>query len=295
MWSQSPPFFDVRNYGIDGQWGIERDYKFYLARLDNMMKKIWRVLHPTGSFWVELGDSINQQNGSWYGIPAEFEVNCKKQGWLIISKPIWYKRNAMPLSTKKRFSPKYTNIIGLAKSKDWYFDLDKIRVEPLTQPKNNKFNLRVREGKKGTLEKKFGNKYSATDQEKESHDINGVKKQDTTLGGNGKPRNHYKGFNKRYDHEKILKKGKNPGDFFSFEDDIFDITVKSGEIEHYATFPPELPERIIKACCPPGGWVLDPFMGSGTVGLVAEQLKLNWIGIELNPKYIKIAKERIGI
>ena len=82
-------------------------------------------------------------------------------------------------------------------------------------------------------------------------------------------------------------KGKNPGD-------VFEINTKPCKEAHFATFPPTLPEKILKCSCPKGGTVLDPFFGAGTVGLIAEQLNLNWIGIELKPEYVEIAKKRIG-
>jgi site-specific DNA-methyltransferase (adenine-specific) len=90
------------------------------------------------------------------------------------------------------------------------------------------------------------------------------------------------------DAEKINNpKGKNPGD-------VFEINTRPCKEAHFATFPPTLPEKILKCSCPKGGVVLDPFFGAGTVGLVAEQLDLNWIGIEINPEYVEIAKKRIG-
>ena len=82
-------------------------------------------------------------------------------------------------------------------------------------------------------------------------------------------------------------KGKNPGD-------VFEINTKPCKEAHFATFPPTLPEKILKCSCPKGGTVLDPFFGAGTVGMVAEQLGLSWIGIELNTEYAEIAKKRIG-
>jgi len=90
------------------------------------------------------------------------------------------------------------------------------------------------------------------------------------------------------DAEKINNpNGKNPGD-------VFEINTRPYREAHFATFPPSLPEKILKCSCPKGGTVLDPFFGAGTVGLVAEQLDLNWIGIEINPEYVEIAKKRIG-
>lgn len=274
----SPPYYKVRDYGIEGQWGQEKDPMMYLDKLGRFMRQVRRILTDDGIAWINIGDCIIK--GGWFGFPEMFFTNCRIQGWRSVSKPVWIKRNAMPSSTGKRLSPKYEPVYGFAKSDDYYFDLDSVRIPVLTQVKP--FNLRVREAKKGRLDKKYGSQYKATESEKLSHDSKGVKKQDAV----GK--SHYMGFNGRYDHSKMIEKGKNPGD-------ILDITVKPFKDAHFATFPPELPEILIKCSCPENGWVLDPFFGGGTVGLVAEKLKRKWLGIELNPKYVRMAKKRIGI
>ena len=275
----SVPFFGVRDYGIDGQWGLEKDVGMYLDRMNILMDKLYRVLKPDGTAWIEIGDK--RINNSWYGIPETFFVNARQRGWKSISKPIWYKRNAFPLSSKNMFSPKYTNIYGFAKNDHRYFDLDSVKVPPKTPSKP--FNVRIRDTNKGKFLQK------ETRREKS-------RKQDNTKGIDGKPLQHYKGFNHRYDHNKIAKQGKNPGDFIDMDCDVFDITVKSlKDIEHYATFPPELAERLIKVSCPEGGLVLDPFMGAGTTGLVAETFGRNWIGIELKEEFAQYAINRIGL
>lgn len=283
----SPPYGGaIRDYAIDGQWGLEKDPMMYLDKMKLFMKAIWRVLRKDGIAWINIGDA--KVSEGWYGFPERFYVNCLDAGWYSVNKTIWFKRNAMPLSTKKMFSPKYEPIYGFYKSEDYYFNLDEVRVPVLTEVKQS-FNFRVREGKKGRLAKKYGKyQYTASETEKKSHDNLGVKKQDATLGGDGKPKGHYDGFNGRYDHSKVAEQGKNPGD-------VFDITVKPFKGAHFATFPIEIPELFIRCSCPPNGWVLDPFFGSGTVGLVAEQLNRNWTGIELKEEYIKLARERIGV
>ena len=273
----SVPFWGVRDYKVDGQWGLEKDLGTYLGRMNAMMAKIWRILKPTGSVWIEIGDK--RDNNGWLGIPEEFATNQRRRGWGIISKPIWYKRNAMPLSSKRMFSPKYTNIYGFSKSSKFYFDIDAVKVPVITKS-TKPFNVRVRDTKK----EKFLQKASG----KET-------RQEQTLGADGKSLGHYSKFNKRYDHEKIVKSGKNPGDYLDFEEPVFDITVKPFKgLDHYATFPPELPERLIKSCSPICGIVLDPFMGSGTTGIVCEKLNRKWIGIELKKEFAEFAISRIG-
>lgn len=281
----SVPFFGVRDYGVYGQWGLEKDVGMYQDRMSEFMREIKRVLKPEATAWIEIGDK--RFNNSWMGIPEEFLVNQKKQGFNIVSKPIWYKRNGFPLSTKIMFSPKYTNIYGFSKSSKIYFDLDAVKIPAKTVSKP--FNARVRDTDKGKFLQK------ATQEEKENHNSKGEKKQDNVIDGTGKQKGNYKGFNGRYDHEKILKNGKNPSDFIDMECDVFDITVKPLKgIEHYATFPEALAERLIKVSCPKNGIVLDPFMGAGTVALVANKLKRKWLGIELKPEFVYFAYKRIN-
>lgn len=273
----SVPFFGVRDYGVDGQWGLEKDILMYMDRMNLFMSKLWRILKRTGTVWIEIGDK--RIDNSWYGIPELFFTNTRRRGWKSVSKPIWYKRNAFPLSSKNMFSPKYTNIYGFAKESKYYFDLDSVKV-PVTTP-YKPFNARVRDTNKG----KFLQKASKKE----------LEKQKNTPGPNGEALTHYAGFNDRYDHEKVAKQGKNPGDFINTDSDVLDITVKSlKDIAHYATFPPDLAERFVKVSTPRGGTVLDPFMGSGTVGLVAEKLKLNWIGIDIKREFAEYAIKRIG-
>lgn len=281
----SPPYYHVRDYDFDGQWGQEKDPSMFLEHLAQFMQAMHRVTSKHGTVWVNIGDVMVKEN--WYGFPERFYVNALNAGWKSVSKVVWMKRNAMPSSTGKRFSPKWEPIYGFAKNDDYYFDKSKVLI-PTTTPVKP-FNYRVREGISGKLQKKFGNQYSATEKEKREHNKKGEKKQDAVKKGN------YTKFNERYDHAKVAAKGKNPGDYWDYEPDVFDITVKAFKDAHFATFPPQLPERILLACCPPKGWVLDPFGGSGTVGLVAEKLKLNWILIEGKKEYINIAKRRIGI
>ncbi len=280
----SVPFFGVRDYGVNGQWGLEKELASYLDKMNSFMIEVKRVLKNNGTAWIEIGDK--RKNNSWLGIPEQFLVNQKKQGFNIVSKPIWYKRNGFPLSTKIMFSPKYTNIYGFSKSSDIYFDLDAVKVPAKTSSKP--FNARVRDTNKGKFLQK------ATVEEQNNHNKKGERKQDRVKDENGNDKSNYKGFNGRYDHEKILKNGKNPSDFISMDCDVFDITVKPLKgIEHYATFPEELAERLIKVSCPKDGVVLDPFMGAGTVALVANKLGRKWIGIEIKQEYISFAYKRL--
>lgn len=343
------------------------------------MKESWR-------FGLE-SNLQDIQAKSRYGIPERFYIQCIDDGWIARNHIFWYKENAMPTSVKDRLQNKWESIFFLVKAQRYYFNLDGIRERPKTESKP--FNLRIREAKAGRGTLKLGDfGWTATEEEMATHDKNGVKinKQDETLGADGKPKPTYAGFNERWkysqlegepnsqsnikdriayarrvegkDHDSCLNdpRGKNPGDGFF-------INPKPFPEAHFATFPEELPLKILKCACPPQvctnchkprepmlkatpeyqklldsirknhkkrggieegyssytnggdkiysqykvtGWtkcdcneafepgiVFDPFFGAGTVAVAAEQLALNWTGIEINEKYIAIAKKRL--
>jgi len=291
------------------------------------------------------------QAKSRYGIPERFYANCIDDGWIARNHIPWVKENSMPSSVKDRFTNKWESVFFFAKEQKYYFNLNAVRVKPKGGYKP--FNRRVRDAK---ILKQLGldgaiimaksndremartDKYGApwkakTNTYKEYQKVFGEtrgntgleRKQDNTLGANGKPKANYTGFNNRwkkhYDSNgnclgcgrpwrqhtvserakgsmsEVIKRtesicwcnsrGKNPGD-------VFEINPKPFPEAHFATFPIDLPLKILKCACPPGGFVLDPFFGAGTVGLAAEKLGLNWIGIELHEKYIEIAKKRLS-
>jgi len=340
----SPPYWGLRDYGVDGQLGLESDFRQYLEKMGIIMEELKRVLKKTGTCWVNLGDTYGYNEKSRYGIPERFYINCIDSGWIARNHIPWYKSNAMPSSVKDRFSNKWESVLFFAKEKKYYFNLDAVREKMVTETKP--FNVRVRDSEKSRFLQK------ALDSEKAEHNSKGEKKdnskiygddkdnrrrmrdgldtyhnklkQDSTLDATGKPNPTYKGFNERWakqqvkEHSKTLEEsgspnsnariqariqaawdkgfdhdhcldnpnGKNPGD-------VFFINPKPFPESHFATFPVELPERILKCACPENGIVLDPFFGAGTVGLAAEKLNRQWMGIELNSDYIKIAQKRL--
>jgi len=273
------------------------------------------------------------QDKSLHLIPFEFAINCRDAGWIIRNVIPWYKENSMPSSVKDRFANKWEPIFFMTKNQRYYFNLDNVRVKPKTETKPFNVRVRDGpKGKYGTLYQWTDTEieeHNSKGQRKEldvpgqtPHGIHRRReqglsdwegygdKQSSTLGANGKPKPTYAGFNERWknktkhytdfqervqelrdngaDHDNPLgnPNGKNPGDVFFINPHPF--------LEaHFATFPEELPLTILRAACPTGGFVLDPFFGSGTVGVVAEQLALNWIGIELKEEYIRIAKKRL--
>jgi len=275
----SPPYWGLRDYDVDGQLGLEPDFRDYLKIMSKIMTELKRVLKSTGTCWINLGDSYgsNRSNQdkkmvaekqqreavkgyekSRLGIPERFYINCIDDGWIARNHIPWYKSNAISSSVKDRFTNKWESIFFFAKSQKYYFNLDAIREKTLTESKP--FNIRVRENITGHAQAKLGNKsWTATEEEMKKYNKDGTKrytneklghrnglgkstldkKQDTTLGTDGKPIPTYKGFNERWnnkaqdqytkrilekraeggDHDTCMNnpKGKNPGDIFFYQ------------------------------------------------------------------------------
>ena len=157
----SPPYWQLRDYGWDGQWGNEPTFKMYLENLWSLMDEIWRVLKDTGTVWINLGDTYNsggntrsQKEGQKQGavphdylkatgftktdislngraktlllIPHRFAIGCIDKGWIMRNDIIWAKRNGMPESVTDRFTKKHEYFFFMTKNEKYYFDLDSI-------------------------------------------------------------------------------------------------------------------------------------------------------------------------
>ncbi len=269
----SPPYWTMRDYSVKGQWGLESDYHQYLAKLGRLMDQLRRVLKDTGTCWINLGDTYNDK--SRIGIPERFYINCIDNGWIARNNIVWAKNNAMPCSVKDRFGNKFESIFFFVKQQKYYFNLDAVREKPITPTKA--FNVRVRDTDKARFLQ------NATISEVKTHNKKGEFM--------GKASKEYllkwqKNEDSIHKTNPYHPKGKNPGDTWL-------INTTPYKEAHFATFPEQLPTMILKCGCMPGGIVLDPFFGSGTVGVSAEKLGLRWVGIELNNDYVKLAKKRL--
>jgi DNA modification methylase len=282
----SPPYWQLRDYGYDGQWGLEPTFQQYLEHLWEMMDEIYRVLKPSGTCWINLGDTYNSggntrsnKDGQKEGaisheylentgftktdiklngkpkclllIPHRFAIGCIDRGWIVRNDIIWAKRNCMPESTKDRFSKKHEYIFLMVKNEKYSFDLDAIRDEhKWAKDKRND-----------------GKRHEYKEDAKSQNDIK--------VGTNAVSFN---------------PKGKNPGDV----SDFWDITTKPSSVKHYATYNVELITKPILAGCPEGGLIYDPFMGSGTTAIHAIINNRNFIGSEMSSDYLEIANKRIS-
>jgi len=276
----SPPYWGLRDYGIDGQLGIEETPEEYVAKMVEVFREVKRVLRNDGTLWLNLGDSYAgncsqaSNNGrAGFGNPRERLVNRKGKGlkpkdlvgipwmvafalradgWYLRSDIIWHKPNPMPESVRDRPTKAHEYIFLLTKSKRYYYDNEAIK-EPLAQSSIDRAKYPRYQNAKNRRDINYGNPH--TDAASRVRMLNSGMR------------------NKRT---------------------VWTVPTRPFKDAHFAVYPPALITPCILAGCPVGGTVLDPFAGSGTTLLVAMQHHRKAIGIELNPEYIEIAKRRLN-
>jgi site-specific DNA-methyltransferase (adenine-specific) len=292
----SPPYFALRDYGVAGQIGQEAHVDGWVMRLRDVCREIHRVLAPHGSLWLNLGDSYSGH--ARYGAPAKSLLLGPERvarvliddGWLLRNKVVWAKTNPLPSPVSDRLTPSHEFVYFFAKQSSYFFDLDAIR-EPAGSNRPPSGRSAMPGSAVGVL-------------------AGGQRAGLLAMAREG-----------RASHPL----GKNPGD-------VWALGSSSYRGAHFATFPTELvrrpvlatcPERVCASCrsqwrrstravvlkhgvpqprplvpCGCGGatWpglILDPFFGTGTVAEVAMHNGRDWLGIELNPKYKRLAEQRL--
>ena len=260
----SPPYYALRDYGMDGQIGRESSPKEYVSRLTEVFAEVRRVLRPDGTLWLNLGDTYAGRGEEeikpkdLIGIPWMAAFALRDDGWYLRNDIIWMKENPMPESVKDRCTRCHEHIFLFSKSKQYFFDYKAIS-EPVTESTKE----RLKRGIAGS------NKYGAP--------IPGQPKVQTINLPRGRGT--------------ISDGDINP---LRSKRDVWIVNTVPFKGGHYAAYPPKLVESCILAGCPVGGVVLDPFMGSGTTGMVAKQLDRHYVGIEINPEFAALAEARIG-
>lgn len=262
----SPPYYALRDYGMDEQIGRESTPKEYIARLAKVFTEVRRVLRSDGTLWLNIVDTYAGAAGGaqgykakdMIGIPWMLAFALRDSGWYLRNDIIWMKENPMPESVKDRCARCYEHIFLFSKSRTYHFDYKAIS-EPITESTAQ----RLKRGMTG------GNKYGSA-----------VPGQANTQGIN-RPRQ------RGALTDDMINPLRNRRDVWV----INTVPFKGG---HYAAYPPKLVETCLLAACPEGGVVLDPFLGSGTTGMVAKRMNRHYVGIELNPEYTALAYARIG-
>lgn len=275
----SPPYYGLRDYGVDGQIGMEETPEEYINRLVEVFREVKRILKDDGTLWVNIGDSYCSSNGierinnefkregrsgasandrdlkvlhscgyktkDLMLIPFELAKALRDDGWYIRDDIIWLKRNPLPESVTDRCTRCYEHIFLLSKFPKYYFDNESIK-EPATS----------------------SDEY--------------VRDRDNTKLNNTPGRTHMGGL-KTNNYEMRNKRN------------VWDVPVSTYKGAHFATYPEKLIEPCVLAGSKEGDTVLDVFNGSGTTGAVALKNKRDYIGIDLNQEYIELAEERLKL
>lgn len=288
----SPPYFGLRDYGVDGQIGLENTPDAFVARLVDVFREVRRVLRDDGTLWLNLGDSYGSFGGNTYsgfnerysgtggegskqdatlqgvtdrkadtglrpknllGIPWRVAFALQADGWYLRQDIIWHKPNPMPESVTDRCTKAHEYVFMLSKSARYFFDANAIK-EPVSDNEVTRArNSRADKGIVGPA------------------DLHGTGFGQYGQGG--------------WERAGVATRNRRS---------VWTVATKPYAGAHFATFPPDLIEPCILAGCPVGGTVLDPFGGSGTTAGVALKHGRNAILCELNPEYAALMPERIA-
>lgn len=294
----SPPYFNLRDYGVPGQIGLEPTLRDYIARLVEFFEEVKRVLTDDGTLWINIADSYGQ-NFRWgnkekasdkqmsnrgtvafmdkskkmnlpaknlMGVPWRLAFALQDSGWILRQDIIWSKSNCMPESVRDRCTKSHEYIFLFAKRQRYYFNSEAIK-EPIA---NN------------TIDRL---KQDIEHQSVSARAHGGLK----TMKAVGGSKGAFGGKQSRHRGNQELTDYRNKRSVWNMP-----TTSGSGK-NHYATFPDELAVNCILAGTAEGDVVLDPFVGSGTSCRVANRYGRQYIGIDLNPAYCKAAEAEIPI
>jgi len=274
----SPPYYGLRDYGHEGQIGLEETPEEYIAAMVEVFRCVWDVLEDNGTLWLNIGDSYynyrpgqGQRQGKQsiasqkfsevevchkrglkldglkekdlIGIPWMLAFALRADGWYLRQDIIWHKPNPMPESVQDRCTKAHEYIFLMSKSQKYHYDHEAIK-DPVKQDW----------GTRDRTDGKYHNEGSGL----QPH--SGLEKS-------------YEMANKR---------------------SVWTVNTKPYAGAHFAVFPSDLIEPCILAGAPVGGIVLDPFMGSGTTAQVAQNLGRQYLGCELNPEYETLQNKRLA-
>ena len=249
----SPPYYRQRDYGVSTQVGSEATPAAYVARLVSIFAACRRVLSDRGTLWIVLGDKY--EDGRQLGMPWRVALALTDDGWILRSDIIWHKPNAMPSAAKTRPTTDHEYVFFLTKSQDYYYDADAIREPHVTFTDKS----RMKGGRKHFFQR------------------DGTPEQ----GKNGGTQLHHG----RWD-QAFHPQGRN-------KRTVWSIPLSKFREAHFAVFPEQLVQNCVLAGSPPGGVVLDPFVGSGTTALVARRLGRDFVGIDCVAEYCQMAEARL--
>lgn len=309
----SPPYYGLRDYGIEGQIGLEQTPEQFIEKLVEVFHEVKRVLKNDGTLWVNIGDSYwgsgsrgydftdkfteaskvqaaskgtidlhnlpklvgrrgGYKNKDLIGIPWLLAFALRGDGWYLRQDIIWHKPNPMPESVVDRCTKSHEYIFLLSKSPKYYFDREAIQ-EKAKMESVARYNYEFNTGAK---------------------EIAGGGRPHGASNTKGMKNLQYKGQTNHTMHERRALGLSDEIYPVRNKRDVWQVNVNSFSGAHFATFPEKLIEPCVLAGANGGGIVLDPFNGSGTTGVVCARTGREYIGIELNPKYVEMSERRIA-
>lgn len=307
----SPPYWNMRVYKVEQKYlasiiGNEETPENYVSQLTRVSGQLKRILKPTGSFWLNLGDKYHNKN--LLGLPWRVALSLQAQGWILRNDVIWDRMKGTQ-SAKDRLRASYEHIFHFVKNRKYYYDDESIRIKPNKTPTMDNGRIVSATGVSGIkYREQILTSQSLTAQEKQNalaaldDMLNRMKRGDVVdfrMTIRGQQRTLHSDSNKVSGRAKELEER---GYFFLVSDskgpipkDIWRIVPEDAwrKDTHYAVFPVELLKIPIKASVPKKGIILDPFMGIGSTIVAAIQFGRRGIGIDISRKYVEIAQARV--
>jgi DNA modification methylase len=312
----SPPYYLLRDYGVRGQIGLEDAVGGWVDELRLVMRGVARVLKGQGALWLNVSDSYSRHPR--YGAPAKSMLGAPERlllalmddGWLVRNKVVWAKPNPMPASVADRLNTTYESLYFLVRSPRYGFDLDAIRIPHRSAARKPE---RPSDKPISTARPSWAGPLAGSN--------NGLARLKSS-GRVGNPNGKNPG-----DVWTIPTRGFRGAHFATFPEELVyrpilstcpeavctrcgrrlrrEATIRTGgpvqplpDLRYPATWASFRAASSLRPCSCGAptrpGVVLDPFMGSGTVAVAAERLGRDWVGIELNPAYARLAEERIA-
>lgn len=288
----SPPYWGLRDYGVEGQLGLEKTPEEYVNKMVGVFREVKRVLKKEGTLWLNLGDSY--AGSSQTGGNNSLEQGRRKERMFDINRAKDRTTDRWGGGQNQVKDLPQKNLVGIPwrvafalQADSWYLRQDIIWHKPNPMPesvadrctKSHEYIFLLAKSQKYYFDNEAIKEIA-----KEGKDLGILRSKKQAI----------------CNHPSITKRQKDgvdssvAGTGTRNKRSVWTITTKPFKGAHFATFPEDLITPMILAGCPQGGVCLDPFVGAGTTGLVARKLGRNYIGIELNPKYIEMAEKRIG-
>ena len=304
----SPPYWGKREYDNANGIGLENDYKKYIDNLLNITSELHRVLKPSGSFWLNIGDSYSCKK--LLGIPWRVALRmCDEQGWILRNSIVWNKVKGSPDNSKDKLRNVHEDLFHFVKTKKYFYDVSMARKEPMKSKVQNGAVVSAT-GVTGVRYKRqieLSTILSNEQKQNAFYDLNNILEQikigeiaDFRMVINGQQRTTHSNSTKVSGRAKELE---TRGYYFmkyhpdgAKMGDVWDIIPEDtqGRKMHFAPYPADLCRTPILTTCPPNGIVLDPFCGTGTTMLVAYENNRKSIGIDIAQCYVDYAEERVG-